>query len=49
MIIHLFTLLFTGLKLTNYIHWDWWLVLSPSFVITILTLIVILFITFKKK
>jgi hypothetical protein len=23
------TLLFIGLKLTNYIDWSWWLVLSP--------------------
>ncbi len=49
MIIHLFTLLFTGLKLTNYINWEWWLVLSPSLIAILYIIIVILFITFKKK
>lgn len=26
----LLTILFVGLKLTNYINWSWWLVLSPT-------------------
>lgn len=32
MILHLFTLLFVGLKLTAFIDWSWWLVLAPSLV-----------------
>jgi len=31
MILHLFTLLFTGLKLANIINWSWWLILLPSY------------------
>lgn len=31
MTIHLFTLLFVALKLTNVINWSWWLVLLPSY------------------
>lgn len=27
----LLTILFIGLKLTNYIDWDWWLVLLPLY------------------
>jgi hypothetical protein len=30
-ILHLFTLLFVGLKLTGHIAWSWWLVLLPSY------------------
>lgn len=26
----LLTILFVGLKLTNYINWSWWWVLSPT-------------------
>jgi hypothetical protein len=26
----LLTVLFVGLKLTNYINWSWWWVLSPT-------------------
>lgn len=36
------TILFIGLKLTNYIDWSWWWVLSP---IWIISLIAIIFIT----
>lgn len=32
MILHLLTLLFIGLKLTNFIDWSWWLVLAPSII-----------------
>jgi hypothetical protein len=28
----LLTVLFVGLKLTNYIDWSWWWVLSPTIV-----------------
>jgi len=27
----LLTILFIGLKLTNYIDWDWWIVLLPLY------------------
>jgi hypothetical protein len=32
------TLLFIGLKLTNYITWSWWLVLSPIWVLVLSTI-----------
>ncbi len=43
----LLTILFIGLKLTNYIDWSWWWVLSPiwisaSFVIVIFVAAVII-------
>lgn len=41
----LLTILFIGLKLTNYIQWSWWWVLSPiwiSFSIAIVIFIIIL-------
>lgn len=28
--LHILTILFIGLKLTNFITWSWWLVLLPS-------------------
>lgn len=28
----LLTLLFIGLKLTNYINWSWWWVLAPTWI-----------------
>lgn len=40
----LLTILFIGLKLTNYINWSWWWVLSPiwiSFSIFLILLIII--------
>lgn len=33
--------LFIGLKLTNYIDWSWWLVLSPIIAGALLTVFVI--------
>ena len=30
--LHAFTLLFVGLKLTNYVDWSWWYVLAPTWV-----------------
>lgn len=40
------TLLFIGLKLTNYINWSWWWVLSPLWgsVVLIVVVLIILFI-----
>ena len=40
-VIGLLTILFIGLKLTNYIDWSWWWVLSPIW-ITIASVIVVL-------
>ena len=42
----LLTVLFVGLKLTHYIDWSWWWVLSPlwisaGFVLTILLIVLI--------
>jgi len=31
----LLTILFIGLKLTNYIDWSWWWVLSPIWITTL--------------
>lgn len=46
------TLLFIGLKLTNYIDWSWWCVLSPSIIpISFILLILLclgLFVYFAK-
>ena len=41
----LLTVLFIGLKLTNYVNWSWWWVLSPlliSFGIGIIFLLIVL-------
>jgi len=40
----LLTILFIGLKLTNYIDWSWWWVLSPLWIpICLLLAIIIIF------
>lgn len=41
--IGLLTLLFIGLKLTHYIDWSWWWVLSPLW-IAFLVLVILVFI-----
>lgn len=38
----LLTILFIALKLTGYIAWSWWWVLSPIWICTLLVLAVIL-------
>jgi len=38
----LLTVLFVGLKLTNYISWSWWWVLSPLWLPMIVLLLVAL-------
>ena len=45
----LLTVLFVGLKLTNYINWSWWWVLSPLWMTTALALVIfiIMFIGMK--
>ncbi len=37
----LLTVLFIGLKLTDYIDWSWWWVLSPIWISVVLVLVVI--------
>lgn len=37
----LLTVLFIALKLTNYIDWSWWWVLSPIWILTILLIIIL--------
>ncbi len=39
--IGLLTILFIGLKLTHYINWSWWWVLSPIWIIGAVVLIII--------
>lgn len=39
----LLTVLFIGLKLTNYIDWSWWWVLSPLWIPLALAVIIIVF------
>lgn len=41
LIVPLLTMLFIGLKLTNYITWSWLWVLSPIWISAILTLIIL--------
>jgi len=36
------TILFIGLKLTGYITWSWWWVLSPLWISTIIGIIIII-------
>lgn len=38
----LLTILFIGLKLTHYINWSWWWVLSPILIPTGIVLIILL-------
>jgi len=38
----LLTLLFIGLKLTGYIAWSWWWVLSPIWISAILAAIILI-------
>ena len=38
----LLTVLFTGLKLTHYIDWSWWWVLSPIWISTIIVIVILI-------
>lgn len=38
----LLTLLFIGLKLTNYIAWSWWWVLSPVWIPLVLIIAIVI-------
>ena len=42
------TVLFIGLKLTNYIDWSWWWVLSPLWIPTVVILIAAILLTILK-
>lgn len=42
MILHLFTLLFVGLKLGHVINWSWLAVLSPSIAVLVIVFLVAL-------
>ena len=47
----LLTILFIGLKLTGYIAWSWWWVLSPvwiSAIIVILAIIGVTYVTLRR-
>jgi len=37
----LLTILFVGLKLTNYIHWSWVWILSPLWISALLVLVIL--------
>jgi hypothetical protein len=39
----LLTVLFVGLKITNYIDWSWWWVLSPIWIPVAITILGLLF------
>jgi hypothetical protein len=38
----LLTILFIGLKLTNYIDWSWWWVLSPIWILIVFVILLII-------
>jgi hypothetical protein len=40
----LLTILFIGLKLTNYIGWSWWWVLSPIWISAIVVVVLLVFV-----
>lgn len=46
----LLTLLFIGLKLTNYIDWSWWWVLAPLWIpfLVVVTLVLLLAVILSK-
>lgn len=37
----LLTILFIGLKLTNFIDWSWWWVLSPIWITALVVLLIV--------
>lgn len=49
----LLTILFIALKLTNFITWSWWWILSPLWIPLIIVILIIffcaLFVAFKKS
>lgn len=49
MLLTLLTILFIALKLTNYIDWSWWLVLSPIILKIIVVCFLIVYVALKGK
>lgn len=45
----LLTILFVGLKLTGYIDWSWWWVLSPIWIAAIFVILMIAFLFYALK
>lgn len=45
----LLTVLFIGLKLTHYINWSWWIVLSPLLISIFFMVIVAIFAVFWNE
>lgn len=43
------TILFIGLKLTGYITWSWWWVLSPIWISIIVVLLIIAIVVWVNK
>jgi hypothetical protein len=43
------TLLFVGLKLTDFIDWSWWLVLLPTLIPLSLAIVSFSYLIFKKS
>lgn len=48
-LLSLLGILFVALKLTNYIDWSWWLVLSPFILMAVICISIILFINKFSK
>ena len=49
MLLTLLTVLFIGLKLTAYIDWSWWLVLSPLILRVVLWVLAVLFLAYTEQ
>jgi len=45
----LLTVLFIGLKLTNYIDWSWWWVLAPIWMPFTIGLVVLLLVSYSSR
>jgi hypothetical protein len=43
----LLTVLFIGLKLTNYIDWSWWWILSPIWIPVVLSIFIVMLVSLK--
>ncbi len=45
----LLTILFIALKLTNFIDWSWWWVLSPMWLSAVILVLAVLLLVFIRK
>lgn len=45
----LLTIVFITLKLTNYIDWSWWWVLSPLWIVTVIVIILFIILLLLKS